>query len=64
MFEEKKFNFVNKNILAGHIHTHSQHGKVIYVGSFERLNHGEEEDKGFLFIEDHKDFNKIKFIKE
>ena len=63
IFDEKKFNFVNKNILAGHIHTHSQHGKVIYVGSFERLNHGEEEDKGFLFIEDNKKFNKIKFIK-
>ena len=63
IFEEKKFKFVKKNILAGHIHTHSQRGKVIYIGSFERLNHGEEEDKGFLFIEDHKKFNKIKFIK-
>ena len=63
IFDEKKFNFVNKNILAGHIHTHSEYGKVIYVGSFERLNHGEEEDKGFLYIEDYKDFNKIKFIK-
>jgi hypothetical protein len=45
-------------ILMGHVHTKSQYGQVLYNGSFDRLAHNEEEDKGFFYID-----NSIKFIK-
>ena len=34
-------------IIMGHIHTPSKCGRVYYCGSFERMSHGEEENKGF-----------------
>jgi hypothetical protein len=37
-------------VLNGHIHTTSYINKVLTVGSFERLRHGEEESKGFYII--------------
>lgn len=30
----------------GHVHKHSQHGRILSNGSFDRLAHGEEEPKG------------------
>lgn len=38
-------------VLMGHVHTHSKYKNILYNGSFDRLNHGEEEAKGFLLIE-------------
>lgn len=35
-------------VVNGHIHTPSVYRKVINHGSFDRLNHGEEEPKGFF----------------
>lgn len=37
-------------IIMGHIHTPSRRGNVYYCGSFERMAHGEEENKGFLTL--------------
>lgn len=42
--------FVQGFIMNGHIHTPSVHEKLISGGSFERLNHGEEHDKGFFIV--------------
>lgn len=43
---------VKHKVLMGHIHVHSDLNDFIYYsGSFERLNHGEEEDKGFYVHE-------------
>ena len=39
---------VREHIFIGHIHTHSQYGKIIAQGSFDRLAHGEEEAKGYV----------------
>lgn len=43
--------WVRGSVLMGHVHTHSTKENVTYVGSFDRLNHGEEESKGFLELE-------------
>lgn len=37
-------------VLMGHVHTTSVYENVIYAGSFERLQHGEEEAKGFYTV--------------
>ena len=38
-------------ILAGHIHTHTVfREQFIYIGSFSRFTHGEEKDKGMVFV--------------
>ena len=42
--------FVVGCVLNGHIHTPSIYEKVISGGSFERMVHGEEHDKGFFTI--------------
>lgn len=34
----------------GHVHTPSKNANCYYCGSFERLSHGEEENKGFLTL--------------
>lgn len=36
-------------IYIGHVHTSSVHDRIIAAGSFDRLSHGEEEDKGYTF---------------
>lgn len=41
---------VHGQIVMGHIHTHGKKSNVTYAGSFERIAHNEEEDKGFLVI--------------
>lgn len=41
---------VKEFISIGHIHKHSVNGKVVAQGSFDRLAHGEEEDKGAVIL--------------
>lgn len=35
-------------IFIGHIHHYSQHDRIISAGSFDRMRHGEEEEKGHV----------------
>ena len=35
-------------VFIGHIHQHSQYKRIMAAGSFDRLRHGEEEDKGHI----------------
>ncbi len=54
--EEKLNKICNHCAYFGHVHTPSIHKNknnfsIIYVGSFERMNHGEEEKKGFLIVD-------------
>ena len=50
-------------IIMGHIHTPGKRGPVHYCGSFERMSHGEEENKGFyVFSKETKNFWKSKFV--
>lgn len=35
-------------IFNGHIHQHSQYDRILVAGSFDRLQHGEEGDKGHI----------------
>ena len=37
-------------IFIGHVHTHSQLDRIFAAGSFDRLRHGEEEDKGLIKV--------------
>jgi len=46
--EEYFNNIVKYYIHIGHYHTYSYNGKIIAEGSFDRLSHGEEEDKGYV----------------
>jgi hypothetical protein len=64
LVEEQIALFVKGVILNGHIHSHSIYGKVINNGSFGRLNHGEEEAKGFVYLQYRSDNSstKIEFI--
>lgn len=39
---------VSELIFIGHIHTYSRYDRIIAQGSFDRLTHGEEEDKGHI----------------
>lgn len=58
MFED----IVDGYVVMGHVHTPSSYKNIAYCGSFDRLNHGEEESKGFLKIERKPDW-KCTFIK-
>lgn len=40
-------NIISGHVSFGHVHTHDD----VYVSSFGRYNHGEEEDKGFVIFE-------------
>lgn len=52
---EKIKSIVKGCVLNGHVHTPSIYHNVIVGGSFERMNHGEEGEKGFFIIDyDHK----------
>lgn len=48
--EEDYLGIVKYFINIGHIHTHSVRGRIIAQGSFDRLAHGEEENKGGVLI--------------
>lgn len=50
---------VSGYVVMGHVHTPSKRKNVIYVGSFERMAHGEEEKKGYLLS--YKDGDQWKF---
>lgn len=45
---ERYLSIVKYIIFIGHIHKYSQHERIFAAGSFDRLNHGEEEPKGHL----------------
>lgn len=44
--EEDYESIVKYSIHPGHVHSYSSKGKIIAQGSFDRLSHNEEEDKG------------------
>ena len=62
IYHEHQFPFVKKMIDVGHVHQHRVNGKVISNGSFDRLVFGDEDPKGFLFVEDYENFYKAHFI--
>lgn len=53
---------VKSVIFIGHVHTHSRMGKIVAQGSFDRLRHGEEEPKGYVYCEIKNNIPKINFI--
>lgn len=59
--EEDYRSIVRFYINIGHIHTHSVRQHIIAQGSFDRLAHGEEEDKGAVLVTLEKIFDKIGF---
>jgi DNA repair exonuclease SbcCD nuclease subunit len=61
-FSADQFGFVKRAVLCGHVHTRSQHKNVFYNGSFDRLRHGEEEEKGFLYVKDNGKDLKVTFV--
>lgn len=52
-------------IFIGHVHSHRVMSKIVPQGSFDRLSHGEEDDKGFVIAQvNHKTGEKVvSFIK-
>lgn len=46
--EERYLSIVRYFIFIGHVHRHLPKGRIIPNGSFDRLAHGEEEDKGHV----------------
>lgn len=62
VFDAKQFEFVKFHVFFGHIHTASTHKNVIGNGSFERLAHGEEEPKGYVFVENNGEKDTVTFI--
>jgi DNA repair exonuclease SbcCD nuclease subunit len=50
-FQEQYFlNIVKGYIHVGHYHTHSYYDRIVAQGSFDRLVHGEEGDKGYVKV--------------
>lgn len=61
--EEDFLNITKYYIHTNHIHTPSVYNRIIASGSFDRLKHGEEEDKGMIhatIVGDESSFNFIK----
>lgn len=63
LYTHEQFSFVKRYVLVGHVHTGSIYENIIYNGSFDRLRHNEEEDKGYIYIIDDGVDAKIQFIK-
>ena len=59
---ERWIKIVRRHIFINHIHTASQYGPIIGPGSFDRLKHNEEEDKGYVYVRDYGTHSDIKFI--
>lgn len=59
--EENYLNIVKYYINIGHIHTHSVRDRILAQGSFDRLTHGQEEDKGAILVTIDKDIS-YKFL--
>lgn len=52
-FEESYFlNLCKGFIHVGHYHTHTHFDRIVAQGSFDRLAHSEEEDKGYVVVQD------------
>lgn len=49
--EELWSKLVKYYLFAGHVHFSSQYKNILVAGSFDRLAHGEEKDKGWLTLE-------------
>jgi DNA repair exonuclease SbcCD nuclease subunit len=62
VFRESQFPFIKKMIDVGHVHQHRISGKVVSNGSFDRLNHGDEDPKGYVKVLDYPDKYKAQFI--
>lgn len=61
--EEDYLNICKYYIHVGHVHTFSVFDRIIANGSFDRLIHGEEEDKGAILVNlDSKLGNTYKFL--
>ena len=61
--EEQYLSIVKEYIFVGHIHHYSTYKRIIAQGSFDRLCHGEEEEKGHVRVSyDSEGSRKIKFI--
>lgn len=64
--ENEYLNLVKHYISIGHIHTPSICSRILAQGSFDRLQHNEEEDKGAMVItifQDSPEQNAYKFLK-
>lgn len=61
-FRVEQFSFVKRYVATGHVHTPSQRDNQFYNGSFDRLGHGEEEPKGFMYVIDDGTNAEIHFI--
>lgn len=48
---ERYSKIVKHWVFVGHIHFMSQIGKIVAAGSFDRISHGEEADKGYIIAE-------------
>lgn len=59
---ERYQSIVRKRIFIGHHHRHSTYGKIIASGSFDRLAHGEEEDKGHVKVVDYGQHDEVTFV--
>lgn len=63
--EHEYLKLVSRFISIGHEHTKSIYERIIGQGSFDRLAHGEEEDKGCVYIKldkDSKDLDEYVFM--
>lgn len=63
--EEEYLKLVKHYISIGHVHTHSIFNRILAQGSFDRLQHNEEEDKGAMLITifEDKEQDSYKFLK-
>lgn len=50
-FRDTWARLINGPMIAGHWHIFTDQDPLIYVGSYDRWKFGEEEDKGFLFVQ-------------
>lgn len=63
LFTPELLSFVTRYAIASHVHTFSIDGHCVNVGSFERLAHGEPEDKGMILLEDDGAIGTLHFLK-
>lgn len=62
VYDKDDFAEIATRTVSGHVHIGSQVDSIIYNGSFDRTNQGEEGAKGFLYIDDEVSSAKIQFI--
>lgn len=64
-YEKDYLKIVKHFINIAHVHTHSVYERILAQGSFSRLSHGEEEEKGMMVMTidtDNKDNDYFEFI--